>query len=101
MKKTTSAAVTSFIAGFETYNKRINVERNSNIVKLRLLGKTIAVKLGDEIKITDAGHRTNETKEALNGLLSELNVEEILQKDSEWFWKGSKFPCGEFVKITS
>tara|TARA_R100000654_G_scaffold74917_1_gene110529 strand:- start:292 stop:585 length:294 start_codon:yes stop_codon:yes gene_type:complete len=88
MRKITIDSVNAFL-NRQTF-KRQNMEVTSfdNSFYLKLHGNTIAVLHGDgTLMITDAGWKTNTTKERLNGL---PNVN-IHQKNFVWYLNGEEW----------
>lgn len=75
---------------------------NTHDIGLYLHSNPIAAYNGKELKVMDAGWRTNTTKERLNGILQVFGIEgAIFQYNGEWLyhdrktltntaWKGTK-----------
>lgn len=74
----------------------------TNGKEIFLHGNLIARKTNLGIEITSAGWQTTTTKERLNGLLDQIGVGRIYQKNFNWYlnnkpWNG----CWEFVFINN
>jgi hypothetical protein len=91
-RKVTNSIVSAFISGNELKVSNSKTDGKS----LYLFGNKIAEKRKDGLYITNAGWRSNTTKERLNAL---PNVS-IYQKNGEWFLNGNSWN-GEWIKITS
>ena len=106
MRKISEQAVESFLKQkkFNKANMSVYIRRNKE-VELNLHGNTIAIIVDNEIYISNAGWRTNTTKERLNCLLSKLNKGYIFQKKGVWYWNKSdenaliEFPHNEFLPV--
>lgn len=94
MRKITSEAVNAFYNN-ETYKKsNTEVEVLQNETKFYLHGNLIAKKEKGNVYISNAGWRTNTTKERLNGLPG-VN---IYQKNWQWYLNGKEWN-GEWTTI--
>ena len=71
-----------------------SVITEGNITKMFLFGNLIAKLENDKLFITNAGWKSNTTKERLNGLKG-VN---IFQKNGEWFLNGEKWN-GKLIEI--
>lgn len=106
MRKITRYAVEAFVDGtrFKRDNTEVGKNRHDAAIHLKLHGHTIAMRVGDLVKIKDAGWQTNTTKERLNGILDAYHSDSyIFQKDFEWFLSRHgevrSFPSNEWVTI--
>ena len=95
MRKITREAVDKFLSKTPFRKSNMVVEDAGGIFKLKLHNNTIAVL--DEfnmLSISNAGWRSNTTKERLNGL---PNVH-IKQKNWSWFLNGNEWN-GEWTRV--
>jgi hypothetical protein len=94
MRKITKLASEAFnlTEVFSLSNTVVSVE--DGVVKLFLHGNLIAKKVGGELFVTNAGWKSNTTKERLNGLCGVT----VCQKKGEWYLNGNLWG-GELVKI--
>ena len=95
MRKITSEAVDKFLSKTPFKKSNMEVVKDTNVYKLKLHGNTIAIldELG-MLSISNAGWRSNTTKERLNGL---PNVR-INQKNWSWFLNGNEWG-GEWTRV--
>lgn len=95
MRKITQQAVNAFNGNrnFKSGNTEITVEHDQTCMKLH--GNVIARYTdADGLYITDAGWRTNATKERLNGIPG-VNIQ---QKNWAWYLNGEKWD-GRLTKV--
>jgi hypothetical protein len=86
MRKITNESVRNFIDGVPFKKSNMEVSREGTIYYLKLHGNKIAARLDDgRMWISNAGWRSNTTKERLNGLPG-VN---IYQRNWEWFLNGT------------
>lgn len=94
MRKLTRESISAFLTNTRFRKSNMSVEVDGNESRLCLHGNLIARKTGDELLITNAGWRSNTTKERLNAL---PNVS-IYQKQGQWYLNGEKWD-GNWAKI--
>jgi len=98
MKKVTREAVRCFMYDEKKTTGNTTILVEGQVTKMLLHGNCIArtnPDKGGRIEISDAGWRTNTTKERLNAILDYCKVGRIYQKDFTWYWKdGEQFPDG-------
>ena len=108
MRKITEQAVRAFRNNEEFKKDNTQIckgTHDSGALFFKLHNNTIAMKVGDTIKIKDAGWQTNTTKERLNGILEECGsgYSFIFQKDFQWYLNRhgdiQEFPSNEWVEI--
>ena len=88
MKKVTEKTVRAFRAFKNCKLSNTEVYVQSNWIFYYLHGNGIAGydKINKKLVVSDAGWRTNTTKERLNGILREFGLGSIYQKNREWFF---------------
>jgi len=93
-RKITNEAVNAFMneQNFKLGNTK--VYKCYRGFEMSLHGHTIAIKEGNSLKITNAGWKSNTTKERLNGL---PNVS-ICQKKGNWYLNGEEWD-GKLIEI--
>jgi len=85
MRKITQESVRNFIDGVPFKKSNMEVSREGTVYYLKLHGNKIAARLDDgRMWISNAGWKSNTTKERLNGLPGVR----IHQKDWGWFLNG-------------
>ena len=94
MRKITQEAVSAFINGKNYRSGNTQVNQRIGGMELLLHSNIIAVDTGEGLKITNAGWKSNTTKERLNGL---PNVS-IQQIKGQWYLNGQKWN-GEWIKV--
>ena len=95
MRKITSEAVDKFLSKTPFRKSNMAVVEDSGVYKLKLHGNTIAtLDTLNMLSISNAGWRSNTTKERLNGL---PNVH-IKQKNWNWFLNGNEWG-GEWTRV--
>jgi hypothetical protein len=94
MRKLTRESISALLTNTRFRKSNMSVEVDGNESRLYLHGNLIARKTGDELLITNAGWRSNTTKERLNAL---PNVS-IYQKQGQWYLNGEKWD-GNCAKI--
>src|SRR5258708_35088119 len=90
MRKITKDIVFAFNNGFV---KKVD-DTETDGISIWLHDNKIAEKIGNELWITNAGWRSNTTKERLNG----LQGVKLRQKNFEWYLNGRKW-AGEWVNV--
>jgi hypothetical protein len=95
MRKITSEAVDKFLSKTPFRKSNMAVVEDGGVYKLKLHGNTIAtLDTLNMLSISNAGWRSNTTKERLNGL---PNVH-IKQKNWSWFLNGQEWG-GEWTRV--
>jgi hypothetical protein len=95
MRKITSESVDKFLSKEPFRKSNMAVVEDSGVYKLKLHGNTIAtIDQFNMLSISNAGWRSNTTKERLNGL---PNVH-IKQKNWSWFLNGNEWG-GEWTRV--
>ena len=94
MRTTTIKAVQCFLGNAKLSSGNTTVTHSSAESALFLFGNKIAKRTADGLFITNAGWRSNTTKERLNGL---PNVR-IQQAKGDWFLNGQPWN-GQWTKI--
>ena len=94
MRTVTQNAVNCFYNKENGNFNNTSVITEGNITKMFLFGNLIAKLENDKLFITNAGWKSNTTKERLNALKG-VN---IFQKKGEWFLNGEKWD-GELIEI--
>lgn len=96
MRQITKTAVQFFINNENFSQSNTVVKTDDKETKMYLHGNIIAIKdkATNTIKITNAGWKSNTTKERLNGL---PNVS-IVQRNFEWYLNGKKWD-GKMVEV--
>ena len=85
MRKITRESVRNFIDGIPFKKSNMEVSREGTVYYLKLHGNKIAARLADgRMWISNAGWKSNTTKERLNGLPGVR----VHQKDWGWFLNG-------------
>ena len=92
MKQITREVVNAFIQGYNLDKANMKVSNG----KMYLHDNLIAINNGDSISITNAGWKSNTTKERLNGL---PNVS-ICQKKGVWYLNDKEWN-GEWTDVRS
>ena len=98
MRKITEESVDAFMNARKFKKSNMEIEVLPNVTVMKLHGNPIAFRYNDPertLSITDAGWRTNTTKERLNGI---PNVS-IQQKNWEWFLNGEKWD-GDMIDVS-
>jgi hypothetical protein len=98
MRKITEESVDAFMNARKFKKSNMEIEVLPNVTVMKLHGNPIAFRYNDPertLSITDAGWRTNTTKERLNGI---PNVS-IQQKNWEWFLNGDKWD-GDMIDVS-
>ena len=85
MKRISELAVNAFLKGQEFYRDNTKVIVTDKEVQLTLFGNCIAKRNAEGTFISDAGWRTNTTKERLNCLLYALNAGRLYQVKGRWY----------------
>lgn len=97
MKIVTQNAVACFLNGGNAKFNNTEVVTENGVSKMYLFGNLIATlehNVGGVMKITNAGWRSNTTKERLNGLPN-VNIRQV---KGEWFLNGQKWN-GQLVQV--
>lgn len=94
MRKITEKSVNAFYVGENFKSGNMKVIANGDTAQMFLHDNLIAVRCGNELKITNAGWKTRTTKDRLNG----LDGVSIQQKNGEWFLNDQEWD-GSFVAI--
>ena len=95
MRKITRESVDKFLSKEPFKKSNMEVIKDADVYKLRLHGNTIAtLDALNMLSISNAGWRSNTTKERLNGL---PNVR-INQKNWSWFLNGNEWG-GEWTRV--
>ena len=97
MKIVTQNAVACFRNGGNAKFSNTEVVTENGVSKMYLFGNLIAIldhNVGGVMKITNAGWRSNITKERLNGLPN-VNIRQV---KGEWFLNGQKWN-GQLVQV--
>ena len=94
MRKITEESVNAFVNGKKFKKANMEIEVIWNKISMYLHGNLIATLEGDHLYITDAGWKSNTTKERLNGILDYFGLPGITQKNYVWYignkkWEGS------------
>ena len=85
MRKITAESVRNFIDGVPFKKSNMEVSREGTVYYMKLHGNKIAARLDDgRMWISNAGWKSNTTKERLNGLPGVR----VHQKDWGWFLNG-------------
>lgn len=89
MRAITEKALQAFLSNRNFHLDNTRVESDGVTTKMFLFGNHIATKFGGVLKISNAGHSTNTTKERLNSLPGVR----IYQRKGKWYlndieWKG-------------
>ena len=94
MRKITDESINAFLSNqnFNKSNTRVIVSKNKT--ELLLFGNLIAVQRPTGLYISNAGWRTNTTKERLNGLPN-VRIQQITGK---WWLNGVEWD-GKLIKI--
>ena len=98
MRKITEESVDAFMNARKFKKANMEIEVLPNVTVMKLHGNPIAFRYNDPertLSITDAGWRTNTTKERLNGI---PNVS-IQQKNWEWFLNGDMID-GDMIDVS-
>jgi len=98
MRKITEESVGAFMNARKFKKSNMEIEVLPNVTVMKLHGNPIAFRYNDPertLSITDAGWRTNTTKERLNGI---PNVS-IQQKNWEWFLNGDMID-GDMIDVS-
>ena len=95
MRKITRESVDKFLSKVPFKKSNMEVIKDTDVYKLKLHGNTIAtLDALNMLSISNAGWRSNTTKERLNGL---PNVR-INQKNWNWFLNGQEWG-GEWTRV--
>ena len=92
-RQITTLAVNAFNNSQNFKRDNTTVTNKDGLTELRLFGHVIATKFMGKVKITNAGHSTNTTKERLNG----LDGVSISQKNFIWYLNGSEWDGNWFT----
>lgn len=84
MRKVSQSTIACFLAGIATCQSNTAVDIESGVVKLKLHGNTIAERRDGKLYITNAGWKSNVTKEILNALPGVS----VAQRQGEWYLNG-------------
>ena len=86
MRKITKLATDAFTNGydFNQANTQVVVALD-NTIKMYLHNNLIAEKKDDKLFLTDAGWKTNTTKDRLNGIMLAHGITKIVQKAGVWY----------------
>lgn len=96
MRKVTQDAVWSFYKGKQATHNNTQIKIENGVTKMFLFGNLIAKMEDGKLFITNAGWRTNTTKERLNGLKG-VN---IYQKKGTWYLNNLPWD-GSLIEITA
>ena len=97
MRQITQDSINAFLCGsrFSRQNMSVDIDERNGNVQLCLHGNLIAERRADgTLWISDAGWKTNTTKERLNG----LPCVNIYQKDFTWYLNGKEWN-GNWIEI--
>jgi len=98
MRKITEESVDAFMNARKFKKANMEIEVLPNVTVMKLHDNPIAFRYNDPertLSITNAGWRSNTTKESLNGI---PNVY-IQQKNGEWFLNGEKWD-GNMIDVS-
>lgn len=87
MRAITQKAQQAFLGNKNFHLDNTLVKYDGVTTEMFLFGNLIATKFGGILKITNAGHKTNTTKERLNSLPGVS----IYQRKGEWFLNNEKW----------
>lgn len=91
MRAITKDAVNAFKNGVNFSRSNTQVKVLNGFVYMYLFGNLIAARglNSDNVTITNAGYKTNTTKERLNGILSRYTQSYIYQKNKVWYYNNT------------
>lgn len=100
MRKITKEAVNAFFSGVYYKKDNTEVKHNEGMSFFYLHGNCIATLKKDELYLSHCGWSSNTTKERMNGILSNLNIKPIYQKNWNWYYGGGiLFDGNAIIKI--
>jgi hypothetical protein len=101
MRKITKDAVNAFKNGLEFNRSNTRVSIVKGFIHLFLFDNLIAARglNSNDVIITNAGYKTNTTKERLNGVLSAYTQNYIYQKRGVWYYNNTPWN-GKPILIT-
>lgn len=104
MRKITKEATIAFFNNQNYKNSNTQVIATKDYVELRLYNNIIAFKNTSGTYISDAGWKTNTTKERLNGILNQFS-KSLFQKNGIWYLKSNndmiptELPTRQFERV--
>lgn len=100
MRKITAQAVEAFLCRDTFRSGNTEVFLDGDTIIMNLHGNAIAKANVDGVWVSCGGWTSNTTKERLNGLMQELNLGGVYQKDYVWYFDdGSEFDTDKWNKV--